>query len=349
MSFAQQNNDAELLDAINICFKKNVLKTFAAQAALFACHFAVFSTAIFAFLLTGQTTTAMLVLGIPLALAAGAFMHLFHSGFAVILYKLYTRQGAVLGDLLSGVRDIKRQYAAGILFVLIELACLLAVAVVFAVSGAPLESFDDSLKAILFFVLVYCALLALCMAPFSFVWFELYNNRSIKPLEAFASSARLLKKNKPRLLILVMKSCGIFLLIAAVIYIFQASSILSLLLAETGQAQNAANSPAFFLRAVNFFTQGASGKLFLAVYHAACFVALNKAVYALAAFYAKQKSAARGADNSLESAHFLHGAALMLPDSAAEGGERRIAAAAPPDTSATTDESAENTENAGHA
>jgi hypothetical protein len=292
------NGDKELVRAINACFKKNLVKTVVTQCALLVSHIAAVSVVMLLMLILPGSV--MMILGIPLMFAVCALVLIFQYGFAVILYKLWTFKRAVIGDLWSGMRDVRRLGGAAALFVLIELACMLAAAALFfalgfspdfsaAVSSAdpaaqsaalPLES---PLASMFILAAFFGALLLLCILPFACVWFLMYDNPRMKAREAFLSSARLLKGNKLRLIFFLVRSCGVFLALALVIYGFNAAAMLSALV--TSGAESVPQTE-FFTRAVTFVTAGNSGAVFSAIYYAAEFIAISKGGFALAALYA---------------------------------------------------------------
>jgi hypothetical protein len=174
---------------------------------------------------------------------------------------------------------------------------MLAVSVVFLALGlapdfsAAVSSADSAalglepqLKSMFFLAAIFGALLLLCILPFAFVWFLLYDNPGMRARAAFFASARLLKGNKLRLVFLVARSCGVFLALALAIYGFNAAAMLSSLV--TGGAESVPGT-GFFTRAVLFVTEGNSGAVFSAVSYAAGFVTISKAGFALAALYTR--------------------------------------------------------------
>jgi hypothetical protein len=228
-----------------------------------------------------------MALGIPLILAAGAVLLLFQYGFMVILFKLYSGRRAILGDLLCGIRNIKRMFGSACLFILIGAAAALVSSGVFLAAASVFPAIKvDNLQFVSIFVVLYLVLLILAVLPFAFAWFEMYLKPEMTTIAAFKSSARLLKGKKAALAALILRSAGLFLLSAGVIYALNISALVGAFLygtaGETGAAPETAPG---FLRAVYFLTNGTAGTFLNLAYYAATFVAVIKAGYALTAFY----------------------------------------------------------------
>jgi hypothetical protein len=273
---------AELLEKINLCFKTNLWKTMFSQVMLFLSQMAGVTAAVGIILALPQS--AAMVLGIPLILCTGAYLLLFQYGFSVILYKLYTGKPAILGDLWSGLRDIRRLFGAAMLFILIGMVMGLLCTGAYLGLNAAFPSFDFSAPRFLtLFGVFYFAVLLLAEFPFLFVWFELYLNPRLTPLGAFKSSARLLRGKKTALAFLVLRSAGVFLASAAVIYVVNFFALFG------SEAEGGLPGLAGLL------TGGAVGTALDVVYYGASFVVITKAGYALAAYYALLASGPEGA------------------------------------------------------
>jgi hypothetical protein len=275
------NDDAELLKKVQWCFKKNLNKTIFSQLMLFLAQVLIVTVVVVFNNALSQIAGMFMVL--PLAFAGAACVLLFQYGFLIILYKNYAGQYAVLGDLLSGLRDFKRMYPAAGLFILLEIApIIIAVGVSLAlhVMYPNLNLLNFNMLSL--FALLFAALLVLMILPFAFVWFEMYTRPSIKTLTAFKASAQLLKGNKIRMLVFVIKAAGVFLLVVALIYGIDVASNITLLVRG---ATGVDTQSSIFFRALAFLSGGIAGRVLDFVYYVCSFAAVGKAGYALAALY----------------------------------------------------------------
>ncbi|MDR3284767.1 MAG: hypothetical protein LBS97_06285 [Treponema sp.] len=205
---------AALAARINHCFKAN------AYRAVFATGVLLISQILIIFCVFALVQTMPSLFALPLLILAGIFLLLVQYGFSVIMYKLYTRRRAIIGDLFSGFRDIRRVGGAAVIFFAIDCGvCLLCVIFALAFRGAFPGMVTGLSRLVLTAMLFYGVCILLALLPFAFVWLELFSNPQMRSREAFKKSARLMRGHKLHLLELCLRAGGISLLIALGLYV----------------------------------------------------------------------------------------------------------------------------------
>lgn len=153
------------------------------------------------------------------------FVFVLQNGFFIMGYKFYNKERAVLGNLFDGFRDLKRSFSASaIYFFIYALVIIFSVFIytiylkyfgtsesitnVITVETLPMPDFF--VWIVLLFMVVIAAV---AVIPFSFVWFSLYEDKTLKPKEAFRKSKQILKGKKIALVKFCCKCGGIPLIV----------------------------------------------------------------------------------------------------------------------------------------
>jgi hypothetical protein len=259
-----------LVEQINRCFKANAGKAVFSTGALLVSQMGI----MFLLVLLLQLFPALLML--PLAVFAAIALFIVQYGFVILLYKLYTGKGAIIGDLFFGFRDIRRIGKAALLFFSLDCAAFVLCAILIVVIATVFSSMGLSRMILTAFV-IYGLLMIAVLLPFAFVWLELFSKPDEKAPQVFKKSARILTGQKRRLFALCCRSGGIFLVAALALYAFN-FTMLSSPIPDLPALGIRAEAPKIVLPA------GISA-VFDIIYYIMAAIALIKVVFALAAFY----------------------------------------------------------------
>jgi hypothetical protein len=220
----------------------------------------------------------------PLAVLSALAILVMQYGYMTLLYKLYTGSRAIIGDMFSGFRDIKRIGNAALLFFGVDFASIIISILIAAVFSAavPFISADFSRMLLVVFAL-YGATVVTVLIRFAFVWFSLFANPLLKAKDAFKKSAHLLIGNKRRLLLLCLQAGGAYLFCALSLYVLNFMLFPMPLPDLSAFGIQAATPRAFPV------PDGVSTVLNIG-YYITSTIALIKVVLALAAFYTELSS-----------------------------------------------------------
>jgi hypothetical protein len=226
----------------------------------------------------------------PLAVLSALAVLMLQYGYMTLLYKLYTGNQAIIGDMFSGFHDMRRVGNAALLFFAVDCASVLASILIAAVLAAAIPGITTNFSRMLLIVFaLYGATVVTVLIRFSFVWFAMFANPRLLAKDAFKKSALMLIGNKRRLLALMLRTGGAYLFCAIIFYMLN-FVLFPMPLPDLSVFGIQAAAPRTFS-----VPDGISTALNIGYYITSA-IALIKVVFALAAFYTELISP----DTSLE-------------------------------------------------